>query len=424
MGLVPLFFALGVIRLLLIFVLLLLLLLFERLFHQLAIVQRVVITGGQRQRPVIGLQCLFVLALPGQGVTPVVLRRGRVQRCQRLAGLIIATGLVFGGRFPGRVLETIRRARRIPGVERPPRLLIAGQPQIPPFHGIGAARNRRQHHQQQHTEPAASKRQRRQQHQRRQQPDTRIPPLIDMQGRAFGLLGLRAPVGEFQDGLGIGGARVQRAIDAAAGLSHIPQGLDIEPGDYQSTILVLEKAAIGQRDRGAIPGADANQRNAIAVSTYLPGGIDGRCHLLAGRQHQHVTGFLSRLTQQARGHLQPQVQARALHRHDARREGGELGSDGAGIIGERRDHERVTRISHQSDLTVLARLHQIVDLESRPLQPVRLEIGGLHGPGEIEHDHHSGEIAECWGRQALPSRPCQRDNRQQTDGARQPGRET
>ncbi len=130
------------------------------------------------------------------------------------------------------------------------------------------------------------------------------------------LIGLGPPVDEFQHGIGVGRARIQRAINTAAGLGQVPERLDVQPRQPHFSLFILEESALRQRHRRPLARADADQRYPVTLGLELGCSRRGGSHILTGRHHQYIAGFLTGLLQQPPGSGQAEIHARPLHRHD------------------------------------------------------------------------------------------------------------
>ncbi len=160
----------------------------------------------------------------------------------------------------------------------------------------------------------------------------------------------------------------------------------------------------------------------MAVRAQRLRGPGGACGHGVGDEN-HLAAADARPMQQLAGPLEGQIGAAARRRHHLRRQGREQMTQRLGIVGERRHHERVSGVRHQSRLGVGAMAQHVRHLQTRAHQSRRLDVGGFHGAGEIEDDDARGTAAVERLLEALPARSRQRDHADQPREREQPQRQ-
>ena len=177
--------ALGLLALALILRLLLLRVVLQELLDEIAVVARVLVLGLERQRLVVRRDRGRKLAGLRERVAAVVVRSRRVDARERRGALLELARAILRGAAPLRVLEQLRGARRLLGLQRLEAALVGPLPEILPLERV-RARHGREHDEHPHRDPAAAEAQRQQRQQHDGEHDAAIEPdvgLVSLAGR-------------------------------------------------------------------------------------------------------------------------------------------------------------------------------------------------------------------------------------------------
>ena len=133
------------------------------------------------------------------------------------------------------------------------------------------------------------------------------------------------------------------------------QGLHIESGQADHTLLIFEQTTIRPGDRATAVGADAEHEDAIAVGSQAPRRPDcgiGVIETVGDQDHLAIRCI--GLMQQTGGTVEDEIGAPwPLHRQQTGVQAGHLGGDGGHVRGQRRDDEGLGTISEQRGLSLL-----------------------------------------------------------------------
>jgi hypothetical protein len=168
-------------------------------------------------------------------------------------------------------------------------------------------------------------------------------------------------------------------------------------------------APVASAIAGAGHGAHAQHRNAVAIGAGLRRGAGIGLPRLR-RQQQDVAAGVAGLLEQVARQCDAAIRAPAVHRHHVGRQRVEEDGDVVGIGRDRRHHEGIVGIHHQSGLPGM-RVQERVDARARLHQARRLQVVGQRGTGKIEHDHQRAAPCLKRLRNAAPTRTGQRDDR-------------
>ena len=209
----------------------------------------------------------------------------------------------------------------------------------------------------------------------------------------------------------------------AAGLGQRAQGRFIEPWHHDSARRIVQVAARAVRQGRALRRSDAQHRHRVALALEIPGRIERLPVLVTVGDQQDLSAPGARLRQQFSGLAQAQVGAATLHRHQAGFERLEQFGDGAGIMGQGRNHEGIAGEGHQADLSLTATPEHVLDLVAGALQARGLEVGRFHGTRQVQHHDTRLLGAKHRLRLLLPHRVGERDDREQPARREQPQRQ-
>ena len=372
----------------------LLLLLFQQLFDQIMVETGILMGLILLQCVFIGRQGLGQQPLLGQGVATIIVTVGAVDFTEQFSRSIVLAGAVVGMPLPGRVLKAFGGLGRLVLLQQTSALLIGTQPQIAPFQRGGGPGRRTRRHGHQHTgQNAAAKHQRGQRQHQEQQPGPLFTPQIGgnvLSGLAATLPSAVHRLLQQQIKIAVIGAQQGKAAAARRGKLAEPGG--VEPGNHDGAVAVFEKAAHRRRNGRTLGCAHRQHRHPPPLGADVLYGIHHPRSLGAIGDEDNVSSRGIALPEQGVGFTQRQVRPAALTGHDVSRQRGHHGLYSPGILGQGRDHEGFVGKHHESRLPLLGAVQNIPQFVLGANQAGRLDIGGIHGAGQIQH-HHPGQFA-------------------------------
>ena len=303
------------------------------------------------------------------------------------------------------------------------RLLVSALPQVGPHVRFGALRLREQYKRQQH-QPAATKTERGKRQQREQQPRPAIEEARALHFDAGRILRRFAARSEHtEQRIEITRVVAIFCVASTTRLRERGQRRAVELRQHDVSGLVLEEAAVAERDRRTLRAADAEHRHVHAGAARTRGRCVGAVTHTVGEQDDFAfaqAGLMDQLDAKVDG----TAGVVARRRHHRRIERIDEAGDRVRIVGQRRDDEGIAGVGDQRDLRIARAFQNVGDLVTRALETARLHVLRGHRGRQLKRDHARGLVLVQRLRQALPSRPCEGEACDHKHGERKPHRPT
>ena len=313
----------------------------------------------------------------------VIVRGGRV-----------VAGPIRGAATPLRRVRDAQRLLRIAFGECGSGLLIGSLPEIGERSGLRARRRCHDREDDRH-QPAAAKAEQCKRQQQEQQPRSTVAPARALHGFrrcVRRLVATEADGGASEQHIQIVGIGTQARVAPPPGCGDRAQARFVESRHDDVAAGVLHEIALCQRYRGTGRGAYAEHRHDEGVRVRLARSR-GRVGARAVGEQDDFAAAQAGLFDQRGGGIDRARGRVAGDRHRARIERIDQVTHRADVIGQRRRDERIGAVADQGGLVVATARQDVVELEARAGQPVRLFILREHAWRKLEHEYARALVA-------------------------------